>query len=219
MEQKERRVDIYIPAGWCDTLPVLYLLHGINGCEQSWQERGGVIDTLETMMTAGRCRPTMLVMPDVNKWDFDVCSSGGKLWSCLFRYSSLTHEHVLEYAISDLIDHIDSIYRATGTCILAGLSDGARISANVANLRPERVSAVGLFSPVLHKEQLPANPDNSTLNYHIYVGRNDIFYASSRRFHRRLNRLNRPHQLVIVPGTHDWPVWRSSLADFLEQTQ
>ena len=217
-EQKNRRVDIYVPTGWCDTMPVLYLLHGVNGCEKAWQEKGGAIDTLEAMIAEGRCRPMLLVMPDVNKWAFDVCSSSNKMWTCLFRYSRLSHEHELEYAVSDLIDHIDSTYHTTGMCIVAGLSDGARISANVANVRPERVSQVGLFSPVLKKEQLPANQQtDSTLSYHVYVGKGDIFYASSRRFHRRMERRHYPHRFIVLRGTHDWPVWRNSLSDFLRQ--
>lgn len=195
-------------------MPVLYLLHGLNGCEKAWQERGGAIDTVDTMVAAGRCLPTMLVMPDVNKWDFDVCYGNGKLWSTLFRYSRLRREHILEYAVSDLIDFIDSTYHTTGICAIAGLSDGARISANVSNIRPDRVRAVGLFSPVLRKEQLPKD---STQNYYIYVGKGDIFYANSCRFHRRMNRRHLVHRFIVLRGTHDWPVWRSSLSAFLEQ--
>ena len=84
---------------------------------------------------------------------------------------TLSHEHQIEYALSDLIDMIDSTY-CVSTCSIAGLSDGARMAANIANLRPDRISDVGLFSPVLHKDQLPRD---STQSYSIYVGKNDFF--------------------------------------------
>ena len=42
---------------------------------------------------------------------------------------------------------IDTTYQVTDLCAVAGLSDGARIAANIANTRPDRIRTVGLFSP------------------------------------------------------------------------
>ena len=161
-EQIYRRVDIYVPSMsniQCpisnNKYPVLYLLHGINGYEGSWQDKGFAIDTLQSLIASGRCQPMILVMPDCNKWPFKKRPvDHGNLWKCVLRYSRLSREHQLEEAISDLIDMIDTTYCVSG-CAVAGLSDGGRISANVANRRPDRIRAVGLFSPVLHKDQMP----------------------------------------------------------------
>ena len=96
-----------------------------------------------------------MVMPDCNKWPFkERPVSHGNLWKCLMHYGRLSREHELEQSISDLMDMIDTTY-CVSSCAVAGLSDGGRIAANVANLRPDRVRQVGLFSPVLHKDQLP----------------------------------------------------------------
>lgn len=210
-------MDIYLPAAY-DTcsqpLPVLYLIHGINGYEGSWQDKGNVVDTLEAFIASGRCQPMILVMPDCNKWPFKKRPvDHGNLWKCLLRYSTLSHEHQIEYALSDLIDMIDSTY-CVSTCSIAGLSDGARMAANIANLRPDRISDVGLFSPVLHKDQLPRD---STQSYSIYVGKNDFFYPSGNHFHKRLTKAHYPHRWVVYPGHHNWTIWRRSLSDFLEQ--
>ena len=195
-------------------MPVLYLIHGINGCEDAWQRQGHAIDTLEAMIADGRCRPMMLVMPDCNKWPFKENRGHGNLWKCIMRYPRLSHEHEIEYSISQLIDTIDSTYHATGPCFIAGLSDGARIAANVANVRPERVCCVGLFSPVLHKDQLPKD---STPVYTIYVGKNDMFYGSGKRFHNRLERNERSHQFIERPGGHNWRMWQRCLSDYLSR--
>ena len=82
-EQLSRRVDIYIPRGYCsdDTLPALYLIHGINGYEGSWEEKGSATDTLEKLIADGRCQPMMLVMPDCNKWPYkERPDHKGNLW-------------------------------------------------------------------------------------------------------------------------------------------
>ena len=48
-----RRVNIYTPDAYdtlTDGLPVLYLIHGINGYEGSWTERGRAIQILENLV-------------------------------------------------------------------------------------------------------------------------------------------------------------------------
>ena len=213
-EQTERHVDIYVPEG-NQPLPVLYLLHGINGYEGDWQKKGGAVDTLIQMMKDGRCQPMILVMPDCNKWIVKKRPlTHGNRWKCIIRYLELSNEHKLEYAISDLMSMIDTTYATTDQCAIAGLSDGARMAANVANIRPDRIRFVGLFSPVLYKEQLPKDPSQT---YLIYVGKNDIFKANGKRFHKRLTKADYPHQFIEIQGSHDWPVWRKCLSDFLEK--
>ena len=208
-----RRVDIYVPEAE-EPLPVLYLLHGINGYEGSWQDKGGAVDTLRTMIADGRCEPMILVMPDCNKWPFkERPVDHGNLWKCLVHYGRLSREHELEQSISDLMDMIDTVF-CVSSCAVAGLSDGGRIAANVANIRPDRVRQVGLFSPVLHRDQLP---HDSTQVYFVYVGNEDIFSPSGKRFHRRLARTRHPHEYVVLKGNHNWRMWRRCLPLFMEQ--
>ena len=215
-----RRVDIYVPSALRnDQSPitnhqykVLYLIHGINGYEGSWQDKGNAVDTLEALIASGCCQPLILVMPDCNKWPFkERPIDHGNLWKCVTHYPRLSCEHEIEYAISDLIDMIDTTYTVS-SCAVAGLSDGARMAANVANLRPDRIRTVGLFSPVLHKDQLPKD---STQAYAVYVGQNDMFFANGDRFHRRMNRAGLDHRWTVFPGYHNWHMWRQCLADFL----
>ena len=218
-------MDIYVPRGYeSDTLPVLYLIHGINGHEGAWQERGSAVDTLQALIDAGRCAPMLLVMPDCNLWPTEERPlTRGSRWKCVWRYAELSHEHTLEYAVSDLMDMVDTVYH-TSWCAVAGLSDGARISANIARVRPDRILAVGMFSPVVSCQQLPPDsllagcPDMPCIDYRVYVGRTDMFRPNGQRFHRRMERRQLPHSYTILPGRHDWPVWRVCLARFLEET-
>ena len=217
VEHIDRRVDIYLPAAY-DTcsrpLPVVMLIHGINGYEGAWQDKGHAVDSLEAMIAAGRCEPVILVMPDCNKWPYQERPiTHGNLWKCLTHYGKLCREHELEQAVSDLIDMIDSTY-AVSTYAIAGLSDGGRVAANVANRRPERVRQVGLFSPVLRREQVPRD---STIQYTIISSQVDIFFASGERFQRRLKRAHCPHQLIALEGGgHNWRTWRRCFPIFME---
>lgn len=212
-------MDIYVPSAIsCQhsdvAYPVLYLLHGINGYEGSWQDLGSAVDTLQTLIASGQCAPMILVMPDCNKWPFQERPvSHGNRWKCVLRYPRLSHEHDIEHAISDLIDMIDTTYCVSYSAV-AGLSDGARMAANVANTRPSRIRAVGLFSPVLHKDQLPID---STQCYYVYVGKQDFFYPSGKRFHRKMDQANYPHQFIERKGGHNWRMWRECLSAFLKE--
>lgn len=221
-EQVERRVDIYIPEqlkAKSQKPKALYLLHGINGYEGDWQNKGGAVDTLIRMMAEGRCQPMILVMPDCNKWIIkERPISHGHRWKCVMHYAKLSHEHELEYAISDLMTMIDTTYAVAEECAIAGLSDGARIAANVANTRPDKIRTVGLFSPVLHKDQLPVTGNSSPVtHYYIYVGKNDFLKPSGKRFHRRMTKAGYPHHYTEMKGKHTWHVWQQCLADFLTQ--
>lgn len=215
-ENIPRRVDIYLPSGYCDTIryPVLYLIHGINGYEGSWQDKGSAIDTLERQIAEGRCAPVLMVMPDCNKWPHkERPDHHGNLWRCLIHYGKLSREHDLELAISDLIDMVDTTYNVSSDCAIAGLSDGARMAANVANKRPDKIRQVGLFTPVLHKDQLPKD---STQVFSIFAGKKDIFFQSGERFNRRLNKIHQPHQFIVLEDSHNWRMWRHCLSQFLE---
>lgn len=210
-EKLNRNVAIYIPEGQ-GPFPVLYLLHGINGFEGSWLEQGDAAEILAQQIEQGLCPPMILVMPDCNKWPYKVHPGNKNLWRYLLRYSRISKEHEIEYSISELMDKIDTTYNVSDFCAVAGLSDGARIAANVANLRPDCIRTVGLFSPVLHKEQLP---QDTTKNYSVYIGKKDIFKGSGKRFHKKMCKAGYRHQFVELEGSHNWRMWRNCLAHFL----
>ena len=80
-ENINRRVNIYLPAAYTDSLPVLYLLHGINGYEGSWTERGRTIQIIENLIAEGRIEPLIVVMPDCNTGVHEDRPSHHTLWN------------------------------------------------------------------------------------------------------------------------------------------
>jgi len=73
-------VNIYQPdgeapqRGW----PVLYLLHGHDGNQDSWRDLGNIEATLDQLIDEKAIRPLVVVMPGVtNSWYVDSAAVGG----------------------------------------------------------------------------------------------------------------------------------------------
>lgn len=218
-EQLFRRVNIYLPAGYGqisnDKFPVLYLLHGINGYEGSWAERGRVIQIIEDLIACDSIEPMIVVMPDCNTGKHTDRPSHHTLWNNVVHYPRRCRNHSLEHALEDLMLHIDTTYRVSDQRYIAGFSSGARIAANIVNRYPDKFQAVGLFSPVVYKEQMLSS--NTEMLIAVYMGKKDMFINNGRRFHKRLTKKGVPHIYIETIGGHTWRNWRIYLTDFLER--
>lgn len=226
-EKLNRHVNIYLPVGYNEMsndtsqisnnkYPVLYLIHGISGYEGSWSERGRAVQILENLVAQGKCQPMILVMPDVNVKPQEGTPTHRSLFHNIMNYSRLCHDHGIEQSLIELTIFVDSTFRVSDEHFIAGLSDGARMASNTANLLPGYFSAVGLFSPVVHKKQLPITNDKLPMtNYYVYSGKSDMFHGNAKRFNRRLDKTKAPHEYAETIGGHTWRNWRWYLADFM----
>ena len=226
-EKLYRRVNIYLPAAYSSdsisSFPVLYILHGINGYEGSWAERGRAIPILENLVERGEIAPFILVMPDCNVYPHEDRPSHHTLFNNIMHYSRLVRNHQIEHSISELIQMVDTTYRVSCQNYIAGLSDGARMAANIVNNHPDKFTAIGMFSPVVHKSQLPS-AENHNIDYYVYVGKQDMFYFNGKRFSKLLeneiSKRNTENDNICYyysesTGGHNWRNWRRYLADFL----
>lgn len=217
-----RRVNIYLPAGYEQSVisnqrsffSVLYLLHGINGYEGSWMERGRVIQIIENLIAADSIAPMIVVMPDCNTGTHEDRPSHHTLWNNLWHYPRLCRDHSLELAIENLMQYMDTTYHVSNQRYIAGFSSGARIAANIVNRYPDKFQAVGLFSPVVYKEQMPMT---NIPPFYIYMGKDDMFINNGRRFHKRLKKSGIDHFYMENEGGHTWRNWRLYLSDFLKR--
>lgn len=217
VENINRRVNIYLPAAYessPDGLPVLYLLHGINGYEGSWTERGRTIQIIENLIASDSIEPLIVVMPDCNTGSHEDRPSHYTLWNNVWHYPRLCRDHSLELAMEYIMLHVDTAYHVSDCRYIAGFSSGARIAANIVNRYPNKFQAVGLFSPVVYKEQMP---QTNIPPFYIYMGKDDMFINNGRRFHKRLTKSGVDHFYMENEGGHTWRNWRIYLADFLKQ--
>jgi len=74
-----RRMTVYTPPGYEKSnarYPVLYLLHGVGGDEDSWTEAGRAPEIFDNLMAQGKMVPMILVMGNGRQ-----CSNCRGTWS------------------------------------------------------------------------------------------------------------------------------------------
>lgn len=221
-QELTRYILVYTPpaeaGGLCqqDSLPVLYLLHGISGDEVSWLELGRVRQILDNMIYEGLTQPMIVVMPDCNVKNKLMPKRRTNLLHNMLNYAALQRGD-FEKAFPDMHRFISENYKISHNRqnrYIAGLSSGAKQAANIVRDNPSLFSVVGLFSPVLGKKQLPSEPDSAV--FHIYVGKNDLFYKNGCRFNRRLEKANVAHTFYEHEGGHSWRNWKIFLTEMLK---
>ena len=225
-ENIERRVLVYTPPGYeysTDTLPVLYLLHGINSDETSWAGRGRAIQIIDNLIAQEQIQPMLLVQPDCNVGRRATQEIHGALFANLLNYPALCRG-VVEDAFASLMDFVNANWRVSHLPeqrAIAGLSAGAMTAANIVAMYPDTFAMVGLFSPVVYRKQVPKanrqSRDEKVVDtqYYVYIGKRDFFYSSGKRFCRRTRRQHGSCECLASHGGHTWRNWRLYLSDYL----
>ena len=153
-DMKQRRMTVYTPPHYEDSpndyYPVLYLLHGSGGDENAWTEAGRAAQILDNLISEGRIKPMIVVMPNgLVDWqaapgegtDYKREPSAMNLRSMLGLYENSFKK--------DIVDYIDSHYRTIrnkDSRAVAGLSLGGLHTIFISANNPGVFSYVGLFS-------------------------------------------------------------------------
>lgn len=215
---KTRRILLYLPPDYDRagrTYPVLYLLHGIDGNEMAWCDRGRVVQQVDNLIRLGKADPMIVVMPDANPKRLVGQNEDVGLMRNLLLFYSWSHQD-----FEQIFPKMDS-FLSIRYCIssdmhmraVAGLSAGGTQSATLANLYKDNFKYVGLFSPILHRKQLPVN---SNAFYWVGTGKSDVFHSQSKRFVRKVQQQEIPCLYFETAGGHTWRNWRLYLSEFLQ---
>ena len=215
---KTRRILLYLPPDYDrneQPYPVLYLLHGINGYEKAWQDKGRAVQQVDKLIRQEKIVPMVVVMPDVNPRKLIGQKETIGMMRNLLHYPCWFHRD-FERVFPQMDSLLSIRYRISPDRDLravAGLSAGAMQSCNLANVAENRFRYVGLFSPVVHRKQLPK--DQSTL-YWIGSGEADIFHSQSRRFVKKTEKRQISYIYHNTRGGHTWRNWRLYMSEFLQ---
>ena len=215
---KTRRILLYLPPDYDHNeqpYPVLYLLHGINGYEKAWQDKGRAVQQVDKLIRQEKIVPMVVVMPDVNPRKLIGQKETIGMMRNLLHYPCWFHRD-FERVFPQMDSLLSIRYRISPDRDLravAGLSAGAMQSCNLANVAENRFRYVGLFSPVVHRKQLPN--DQSTL-YWIGSGKVDIFHSQSCRFVKKIKDKQTSFVYYSTSGGHTWRNWRRYLSEFLQ---
>lgn len=219
--------------------PVLYLLHGAGGNEQTWVKEGGLKDKVDALISSGAIPPTLVVMPSCPEcWWIDGAQDRAEtaFWN-------------------DLVPAIEESYSTIETRdgrLIAGLSAGGYGAVRYALRYPDRVAAIAALSPAIYAEtpptissarRMPAfrtrdgSFDQSSWDAHNYPRLIDRYFSQSLRvpfylvsgdhdqygiafetallFKRLFKRQPAWTEMRVVSGEHSWDVWSASISDAL----
>jgi S-formylglutathione hydrolase len=224
--QRQMPYRVFLPAKLVPSqkLPVVYLLHGGNGCFRDWSNRSDVAQYA--------ARGLILVMVE-----------GAFSY---YQNAALKAEDKYEdYLVNDLISDVEARFPAAKgreNRAIIGISMGGFAVAKLALSRPELFSFVGalspsidvcqrrfhlrewwrlsnIFGPVGSKTRMMSDPfrlvqsANPAVTPYIYLtaGEEEPLLWPNRRFAARLRERNFAYEFHTKPGGHDWTEWDSQI--------
>ncbi len=217
-----RRSLIYTPPDFSSKkkYPVLYLLHGIGGDEKEWLKEGKPQVILDNLYAAGKIEPMIVVLPNGRAMKDDRAI--GNIYEPAKAQAFATFEKDL---LNDLIPYIEKKYpvlKNRESRAIAGLSMGGGQALNFGLGNLDKFAWVGGFSSAPNTktpQELLPDPEAAKAKLKllwISCGDNDGLITFSKRTHDYLNEKNVPHIYYIMPGVHDFKVWKNSLYMFTQ---
>jgi S-formylglutathione hydrolase FrmB len=210
-------------------LPVVYLLHGGNGCFRDWSNRSDV--------SSYAAQGLILVMPE-------------GAFSYYQNAALKPEDKYGDYLLNDLISDVEARFPAAKgreNRSIIGISMGGFAVAKLALSRPELFNFVGAFSPSIDvcqrrfhlmqwwrltkifgpvgsKTRTMSDPfllvqsANPAATPYIYLaaGEHEPLLEPNRRFAARLRERHFAYEFHTKPGGHDWGEWDSQIPGCFE---
>lgn len=150
----KRRMTVYTPHSYdtsSSSFPVLYLLHGSGGDEDSWLTCGRVAQILDNLINKGLCKPMIVVMPNGNATLAAAPGKDPKNLNIKPSSNNVSSMYgVIESAfVKDIVTYIDKNYRTIkkkNARAIAGLSLGGLHTLYTSLNNPNTFDYIGLFS-------------------------------------------------------------------------
>jgi len=184
------KYKVYLPAEYTSQkqFPVIYLLHGSNGNENSWDE---LLGTLDTLISCGEIPPFAAVVP---------CS--GYSWWIDGREK---YESAFINELMPLVEKKYNFSQYRETRIISGFSMGGYGALRYALVYPELFSGAILLSPALYDTLPPIDSSaRETGNFGMpfdIVKWNTLNYPQALKKYRQQSSTV---SLFIAAGDDDW---------------
>jgi enterochelin esterase-like enzyme len=230
-----RSVHVYTPPGYeksTQTYPVLYLLHGGGGDDDSWTTIGRANYILDNLIATGKAKPMIVVMPagHIVAIPGETAPAGAAATGApgAAPTGPLGSDGYSRDVVQDIFPMIQARYRVkTGpaSTAIAGLSMGGAQTATLAFSHPELFGYVAIFSAGTSeavrnslrgdlKTNLATAKKNFRLVY-LSAGADDFArsgYEAQLPFFKQegFNTVT-----TVLPGKiHAWDTWQVNLNDY-----
>lgn len=230
----DRRITVYTPAGYETSnkkYPVLYLLHGMGGDEDSWSTLGRAAQILDNLIAQGKATPMIVVMTNGNS---DLQAAWGESPTGFVTPTIVlpkTTDGTFEDAFPEVVTFVDKVYRTIAkkeSRAIAGLSMGGFHSMQISKEYPTQFNYIGLFSASAKfkgrkdshiyencEEKIKKQFSQKPALYWIAIGKEDFLYEENKKFRSFLDANGFAYTYVESEGGHTWRNWRNYLCQFL----
>lgn len=234
--EMDRRISIYTPPGYeqsGEQYPVLYLLHGAGGDEDSWLTHGRAAQIMDNLIAAGKAKPMIVVIPNgnvVQDGGYGQGSAGFQKPQFLLPQSM---NGIYEANFMDIVKFTEDNYRVKAdkeNRAIAGLSMGGFHTMHISRYYPNTFDYVGLFSAAIMPREdasgkVYSNIDGTLKNqmenglklYWIAIGKTDFLYNANVEFRKKLDDIGLKYDYLETGEGHIWKNWRIYLAEFVPQ--
>lgn len=219
---ESRGVNIYTPPSYLTEsgrkYPVLYLLHGAGGDEDTWVKAAFIDRMLDSWIARGVINELVVVMTSnrANR------GAGG----------APADAALTEYFAREVMPHVGARYRVQAGrehTAVSGFSMGGRQTLALAFGLPDRFGALACLSGALGRgdggsaAQYPILADAARVNqlfpvFHVACGDHDPLLGAAKKFHEELTEAGIRHTYTTGPGDHslktDWNMLRDFLREF-----
>ncbi len=232
--QQERYFYVYLPPSYDIDIkkryPVLYLLHGYGGSDESWKY-DNINLVVDSLINIGKITEMIIVMPDADSSFYVNSKDGKKMYE--------------QYIVDDLINYVDATFRTIPhreTRAIDGVSMGGFGSMLLGLKYFDKFISIGsmmgaleipfekvkdrkyihdgdsiywtLTQPTSMAQELTSQHFDG-LNIFFYVGDKDWLKDSNLKMHEILKSKGVKHEFKIYPGEHNRDFWFSHFAENL----
>jgi enterochelin esterase-like enzyme len=238
------KYSVYLPPNYSQSgkhFPVLYLLHGIGGNENSWIKNYAVHRKADSLIVTSEIPPLIIVMPDGRR-----------------SYYINDYQHKFPYEsifIYEFIPFVDSVYKTIGNKqgrVIGGFSMGGYGALVHCMKHPDIFSgavalsaAVRTDSMVYHEKPekyhqylnpvfgdsiqqygsltrhwiennplyiIRTNPDTlKSIQWYLSCGLSDYLLPGNEALHDLFMRYKIPHEFNLQCGGHEWAYWEKAI--------
>ncbi|MGN0201996.1 MAG: esterase [Candidatus Cryptobacteroides sp.] len=231
----DRRMSVYTPAGYdpCGRTryPVLYVLHGMGGDENSWLELGRASQILDNLIAQGKARPMIVVFTNGNISQEAAPGENSTGYSRPQALLPKTMDGTFEASFPGIVKFVDSNYRTIAKKqgrAICGLSMGGFHTLYISINYPDLFDYSGMFSAAIGVSEQQMTPmyddfDAKLATYFskkpamlwIGCGETDFLYNANLDFRTKLTEAGYPFEYLETEGGHIWRNWRVYLSEFV----
>jgi enterochelin esterase-like enzyme len=241
--KKEMKVNIYLPEGYSDKnkYPVLYLIHGYTGNEDSWMPDLQLDKKADVLIDRKEIAPLIIVAPQIdNSYGINSANDSRKPDLSFSTFDTGMYE---DYLYKELVPYIDTTYSTITSRegrYIGGLSMGGWVALHMAFTHEDMFSKVGGHSPAifldgyaggamsfvyptneLRNERDPIrvaqSKDLTRLKVYLDCGAQDSykFFEGCDKLNKILHSKGVDSKYYLNQGAHDGEYWKANIEKYL----